>query len=172
MKNFKRKTLKKKGGNSHVYIKKPSGMEGEILYPIIKNIFPNKIIEFVENKEKYDLVIKCEKDNVDGPYIYVNGESFNLLGENFDYYSKNDPNCVANIFVSQHKFFKDFNNYFYLPFFLNVGPKIINKNPFIREFTNNKRDRLIAYIQRNKKEHREKMFDILKDLSEVEAKFK
>jgi hypothetical protein len=99
----------------------------------------------------------------DTKYIYVSCESYDTVkaGGVFE-----DKYCVAKILSTQDKRLHGMNDVFYLPYFLNTGPKIHTKTPFIREFTNKDRLRLAAYIARNPAGHRSEFFKELKTLND------
>ena len=160
-----------KGGNEKIYIKNAHGAETEYVYPILKNIYINKDIIFVDKTDdnKYDLIFKSVFNNdfdKNEPYIFLSGEAY----KNIPQYNINDPNCIAKLITSEDPETTKMKNTFYLPFFLNVGPYKLDNSPFIREYQNNPRDKLALYIARNIKEHRENMFKSLINLDKtVEA---
>jgi GR25 family glycosyltransferase involved in LPS biosynthesis len=150
------------------YIKKANTMENEYLYPILKNVFPNKKIELVSDRESYDLVLKSHWDdgtNGNDKYIFISPERYDATQT----YAFNDPNCIAKIFTSTHPDLLSQKDSFYLPYFLDNGPFIFNESPMKREFTNNTRDRLAAYVAGYSPEHRDKMFKALYDLDDTKT---
>ena len=154
------------GANSNekeiAYINLATHTETEYIYPIIKNIFPNKKIVFENGRDSYDLLVKSTFDdtNITIPFIYISGEPYNqtkLPDENNKY-------CLARLVTSlDTRLYNDIT--YYLPFFLDVGPTIYNISPFIREYNpNDKRKYLAAYINRNTYPHRDNFFKILSQL--------
>jgi hypothetical protein len=152
-----------KGGENTVYIKKVLGNEDEYIYPIIKNIFPNKNIEFAASRDSYDLTIYSHNDfipeNSSLPYIFTCGERWDKIVQKQTF---TDPKCIANILTTQQV--QNVNNYYYIPFFLNVGPIIYNSSPFVRKYDSSNRSKLAAYLATHSPEHREKFFNALKAL--------
>lgn len=156
------------GGGNIAYIKKANAMENEYLYPIIKNIFPNKQIEFVTDKDSYDLVLKSHWDdgsNGSNKYIFISPERYDATAT----YSFNDPNCIAKIFTTEHESLSGIKDSFYLPYFLDNGPFIFDTSPMKREYENNTRNRLAGYVAGYSPEHREKMFQALYNLDETKT---
>ena len=157
-----RKSIRKrnmKGGGDTIYIKRVEGNEDEYIYPILKNIFPNKTIEFTKNRESYDLTVYSHYDNIPNkgpPYIFTCGEAWDKILQKQTF---TDPKCIANILTTQQV--ENVNNYYYIPFFLNISRNIINSSPFIREYNSSNRNRLAAYIATHSPEHRDKFFKAL-----------
>lgn len=158
------------GDKKYIYIKKINLMDNlnEYLLPILKVIYPGANIEFVDNRETYDLILKS--DNLDSTriidtdkYIYVSCESYDTVkaGGVFE-----DPNCIAKILSTNDDRLKNEKNIYYLPYFLNIGPVKSNSTIFKREYTNRNRDKTAAYVARNTLEHRSNFFKTLKKLND------
>ena len=164
MKNIFQKELDSQkqigGDNNTIYIKKDNKVETESLYPFLKNIYPNKTIEFVDNRDTYDLIIFGCNDGIspNQPHIIICGESYQPITR----YKLNDPNCVAYFLSNQHPDTKNIKNYYYFPLFLTIGHEIYNSSPFIRKYNHYNKTRLCAFVARNETEQRTKLFNALK----------
>jgi len=147
------------GGNDTVYIKKTDIAETEALYPFLKNIYENKKIEFVDNREKYDLIVVSCLNGVpqDQKYILICGERYYRI--NNDHI--NNQNCIAIFLTSQHPDTKNLKNYYYFPLFLTIGHEIYNSSPFIKGFSDTPKTYLCAFIARGETEARTNMFKAL-----------
>ena len=146
--------------NDIIYIKKAEETESESLYPILKNVFPNKEIRFVSNNSRYDLtIISLYQAIPDTPFIYTSGErashSLNRIS------SMKHKNCIMNLVTTTDSYFDSIPNKVYFPFFLNVGPIIYNSSPFVRN-SNINRPYLAAYIASYSPAHRKEMFNVLR----------
>ena len=163
-------------GGSKVYIKASNATESEALYPILKNIYPDSEIIFEKTKDptkKYELsVVYNDSDDISMPFLYYIGEVANhymlndsaLNTNNIMQMSNNIMQMSNNIYslvTTKEKRVIDMPNTVYLPMFLNVGPTIHTSNPFIREYTNNERPFLAAYIATHSPPHRDEMFKAL-----------
>jgi GR25 family glycosyltransferase involved in LPS biosynthesis len=159
-KTLKYRKTKQKGGDI-IYIKKAYVNENEYIYPILKNMYPNNKIEFTSDENKFDLEIKSNwsDEKSSNKYIFTSGENY----DNTKTYSYNDPNCIANI-VSSKINSHTIKNYYYIPFFLNIGPTISESSPFIRKYTNNTRNNLAAYIATHSTNERNEFFTALSAL--------
>ena len=154
--------------SNSIYIKKANSIENEYLYPILKNLFLDKKIEFVTDRKSYDLVLKSHWDNgANGSdkYIFISPERYDAT----ETYSFNDPNCIAKIFTTEDSNVASIKDSFYIPYFLDVGPFIFNESPMKREYVNNSRNSLAAYVARYSPEHRDLMFKALYDLDETKT---
>ena len=144
-----------------IYIKRSPDTEIEYLYPILKNVYPNKKIHFVDSCDNCDLV--SIMDNQTAPahkYIYTCGETSTYLNTNIF----SDPNCVAAFVTVKNIEAKD--SAIYLPYFVSLGTTILNESPFKRKYMG-KRDRLAAYVARYSPPHREQMFKALQALDQT-----
>jgi hypothetical protein len=158
------------GNNKTIYIKKISLIDelNEYLLPILQVIYPDSNIEFSDNRDLYDLVLKS--DNLGSTrivdtdkYIYVSCESYDTVkaGGVFE-----DPNCIAKILGTNDDRLKNEKNVYYLPYFLNTGPVRNKSTIFKREYTNRNREKTAAYIAKIAVEHRTKFFKTLKQLND------
>jgi hypothetical protein len=159
--NSRKRKEKQKGGNETIYIKKsktPGVAEG--LYPILKNVFSGKNIEFVDDVNISKLSVSDNgEDTKDRPFIQFSGESkdgvnkelINLPHNLLSLVSTNDSSFISDKIV-------------YLPMFLNIGPCIYTESPFKRIYQNNERPYIAAYITRHFREHHDKMFKAVKAL--------
>lgn len=147
------------GGNDTIYIKKTDIAETEALYPFLKNIYPNKKIEFVDNREKYDLIVVSCLNGApqDQQYILICGERYYTVSEAH----KNNPNCIAIFLSSLHPDTKNLKNYYYFPLFLTIGHEIYNSSPFIRNYSDTPKTGLCAFVARGETEFRRNMFQAL-----------
>ena len=146
--------------DNSVNIKKPQGTEIEMLYPILKNVFPNKEIRFVDNNSSYDLIFITFNQSIpDKPYIYINGESSQHYL--FNRASMIHKNCMLSFLTSQDSSLEGILNKIYFPLFLNVGPIVYNSSPFVRN-SNINRPYLAAYIASHSPGHRNDMFNALR----------
>lgn len=160
MKNiFQQELDKQKGGDNTIYIKKTNIAETEALYPFLKNIYPNKKIEFVDDRDTYDLiVISCLNDEPPKqPYILICGEQYHAVSR----YNFNDPNCVAYFLSTKHPDTKNIKNYYYFPLFLTIGHTIYDSSPFIKDYSDTPKTRLCAFIAHKETDQRTKMFQAL-----------
>jgi len=150
-----------RGGENHIiYIKKAVGTETEELYPILKNIYPNKEIRFVDNNSTYDLVVITFNQSIPNiPYIYINGESAHHIKMNTA--AMMHKNCILSCVTTQDSSLDKIPNKVYLPLFLNVGTKQYSSSPFLRN-SNISRPYLAAYIASHSPRHRNEMFNVLK----------
>jgi len=145
------------------YINLAERTETEYIYPVVKNIFPNKRIVFENGKDSYDLLIKSNFDgNETKPFVLIVGEPFDRTNmENF-----NNPNCIARLISTQDNRLISKPDSYYLPFFINVGPKIYDISPFVREYHTNEfilekieRKNILAYISKHNHTHRDDLFN-------------
>ena len=149
-----------------------------VLYPIIKNIFPNSTIVFTDDHSiKADLIIKSIGLN----YDYDNNEKYVIFDEDPLYSQPNhhkkfsEINCICYIGTSitkmnEYKKYKPNTKFFYLPYFLNRNIKngtnmefIIPFKPKLREITNTDRSKLLAYVATNRRKHRTEFFLKIRD---------
>jgi hypothetical protein len=158
--NSRKRKEKQKGGNETIYIKKSQTTEAEALYPILKNIFSGKNIEFVDDVNISKISISFDgKNTKDRPFIQFSGESKDVVNKELI----NLPdNLLSLVSTNDSSFINDKKVYF--PMFLNVGPFIYNESPFKRIYQNNERPYIAAYIARYSPEHRDTMFKALKTL--------
>ena len=149
-----------------IYINNGNATETEVLYPILKNVFPNKNIKFVDSND-VDLLIlsQFESPPPNIPYIFFNGEIYDRLDKN----KLNDKNSMLQLLTTNNSNVKDLKNCIHFPFFLSLGRNIYDASPFYRNY-NNTRSKLAAYIASNSLAHRNDMFKALSNLdSTVES---
>lgn len=168
-KNNKHRSRKYKGGNNEIIIniRKSLRTESDALEPILKNVFPNKNIQYVDfNSGLENVSVAYNSNNIGNtniPMIVFVGESSNKIDKSI----LDKPNSLINIVGTQEPSILAYNNTVYLPNFVYVGPKKHIESPYKREFTNNERPRLAAYIASHSPEHRDTFFKALKALDET-----
>ena len=166
MKNIFQTILnQQQGGNNTVYIKRTPTAEAEALYPIFKNMYPNKKIEFVEDRDTYDLiVVHCLGGAPQNqPYILICGEEFHAVQAG----NLNDPNCIGYFLSTQHPDAKKLKNYYYFPLCLTIGYELYDKSPFVRKYNDIEKPNLCAFVARSATTQREQMFNALKALDDT-----
>ena len=152
--------VQQKNTDNIIYIKPPEGTEIEMLYAILKNVFLNKEIRFVDNNSSYNLIFITFNQSIpDKSYIYINGESSHHYLMNKA--SMMHKNCMLSFLTTQDSSLDDIPNKIYFPLFLNLGPKIYISSPFNRN-TNITRPYLAAYIANHSPPHRNDMFNALR----------
>jgi hypothetical protein len=143
---------------------------GFYLYPILKNIFPDKKIVFTTDiNEKCDLIIKSYWDNFenDEKYIFISAEPNDLYFAGSHNILSNK--CIACLMTSKktienYKQHKPDIQYFYLPYFLDRDNENYELSPFVegvRVETNKNREKIAAYIAQQSPPHRDEMFKAL-----------
>lgn len=101
------------------------------------------------------------------PYIFINDEATLYYGKPRNHVDDNykaaveDENCIACFITRDEKIFNN-EKIFYLPLFLFRGNFNFTSSPFKREYTNNKRNLLAAYIALHSPPHRDEFFKILR----------
>ena len=147
---------------SFTNIKKPHDHEQESILPILRLIYQD--IQFV-NDNNVELIL-TQKDVSDGntkPYIFMSGEANKFATDIVKpFYDKalKDKYCVAAIVTTEDPEYVN-EKTFYVPMFLNRGHTEFTSSPFFRKYTNNKRDRLAAYIATHSPKHRDEFFKVL-----------
>ena len=143
---------------------------GFYLYPILKNIFPDKKIVFTTDiNEKCDLIIKSFWDNFenDEKYIFISAEPNDLYFAG--YHNILSDKCIACLMTSKkmienYKQHKPDIKYFYLPYFLDRDNENYELSPFVegvRVETDKSREKIAAYIAQQSPPHRDEMFKAL-----------
>ena len=148
-----------KNTDNVIFIKNANETDATQLYPILKNVYPNKEIRFVDNNSHYDLIVITLSETIpDSPFIYLSGES----AEGVNIHSITNKNCILSCLTTQHSSFDNIANKVYLPYFLCLGTlSQITSYPFNRN-TNISRPYLAAYIASHSPQHRNDMFNTLR----------
>ena len=150
-----------------IIIQEPNDNEYGYIYPILRVLYND--IEITKQYEISDIVITAHNipDNNIKPYIFINSEATLYYGKPRAHVDDNykaaveDQNCVACFITRDEKIFNN-DKIFYLPIFLNRGNNIFESSPFKRDYINNERNLLAAYIGTHSPPHRDEFFKILK----------
>jgi hypothetical protein len=142
-------------------IRKPEDHEHEYIEPILRLLYSDEI-KYINDSDKSDLIIaQGSLPTNKKPYIYMNGEP-NLRDTKLYNDAVKDKYCVGCIVTSLNYEYNE--KTFYLPMILDRGHTSFTKSPFIRNYMNNERPYLAAYIAQHSPQHRNDFFEALRKL--------
>jgi hypothetical protein len=101
------------------------------------------------------------------PYIFINDEATLYNGSPRKHVDDNyktaveDKNCIACFITRDEKLYNN-DKIFYLPLFVFRGNYNFTSSPFKREYINNERNLLAAYIASHSPAHRDEFFKLLR----------
>jgi len=140
------------------------------LLPILRiNYTPNDYQTHVNTDKPIAIISTGDRmpDNNTKPYIFINDEATLYYDKPRKHVDENyktaveDKNCVACFITRDEKLYKS-DKIFYLPLIVFRGNFNFTSSPLKREYTNNQRNLLAAYIATHSPKHRDDFFKILR----------